>query len=90
MAVWQARGILGLGSIFPLVTGTTLLLASLAVFARGLTAARPRKSGPCGTLAGMRNSLALIAVLIVWALDAGVGRFHGFELGLFRRACLDR
>ena len=68
VAVWQARAFSAFGSIFPLVTGTTLMLASLAVFARGVTGRAPVKDRPVRSATGLRNSLALIAVLVVWAL----------------------
>lgn len=68
VAVWQAREFSAFGSIFPLVTGVTLLLASLAVFVRGVTGRAPTKERPVRSVAGLRNSLALIGVLAVWAL----------------------
>ncbi len=68
VAVWQAREFSRLGSIFPLVIGVTLLLASLGVFASSLMSGVPANSRPVRDVVGMRNSLALIAVLIVWAL----------------------
>ena len=41
VAVWQAREFSRLGSIFPLVIGVTLLLASLGVFASSLMSGVP-------------------------------------------------
>lgn len=67
-AVWEARTFSTFGSIFPLFTGVTLLLASLAVFLRGVTVGSPAKERPARSARGMLNSLMLIAVLVVWAL----------------------
>lgn len=67
-AVWEARTFSTFGSIFPLVTGVTLLLVSLAVFVRGVTVGSPAKELAARSPTGMRNSLMLIAVLVAWAL----------------------
>jgi hypothetical protein len=67
LAVWQARAFSAFGSIFPLVTGTALLLASLAVFARGVTGRAPVKARFVHGGAGLQKRLALIAVLLIWA-----------------------
>jgi hypothetical protein len=67
VAVWQARDFSTFGKIFPTVTGFTLLLASLGVFARCVTGRAPVKERSFRGAAAMRNSLALIVVLIVWA-----------------------
>lgn len=68
VAVWQAREFSAFGSIFPLVTGVTLMLASLAVVVRSVTGRAPAKARPIRSAAGLRNSLLLISVLAVWAL----------------------
>lgn len=65
LAVWQAREFSTFGSIFPIVIGITLFFTSLGVFVRALkygASAKERRSA-----SGIRNSLALITILITWA-----------------------
>lgn len=77
VAVWQAREFSTFGSIFPIVIGLTLLLTSLAVFIRGLRYGTPAKEHSGRSVSGMRNSLALIVVLIAWAMTL---EWAGFAL----------
>lgn len=68
LALWQAREFSAFGSIFPVVIGATLLLACLAIVVRGFTIGAPTKAQFVFGAAGLWRSLALIAVMVVWAL----------------------
>lgn len=65
LAVWQAREFSTFGSIFPIVIGITLFFTSLGVVVRALKYGAPVKERR--NASAIRNSLALITVLIAWA-----------------------
>ena len=69
LAVWRAREFSVFGSIFPIATGLVLLLASLGVFVRCLMAGTSARERSIRNLAGLQKSLALVAVLIAWAVS---------------------
>lgn len=75
LALWQAREFSAFGSIFPFVIGGALLfgcavLLARELFARGSAVATDGDATADARSAdGLRRSLALIAVLVAWAIS---------------------
>jgi hypothetical protein len=68
-ALWLTREFSAFGSIFPIVVGSVLLLTSLAIGVRCLLGSNPSVERAVHSRAGLRNSILLIALLVLWAIS---------------------
>lgn len=68
-ALWLTREFSAFGSIFPIVVGSVLLLTSLVIGVRCLLGSSQSAEKVDRSAAGLRNSILLIVVLVLWAVS---------------------